>query len=336
MIKENLIEEGLDSNNPFLTDVVMAQFNVDVIGSIPTKQNIQDDIAQALNGRTPQQVIDEIDTDLNTAFVEVRNQIILKQQALSEAIAKPEATEKDKTEFTRQKEALDIQFATLGERRTKTLDALKNTFAIGNGFEIFEINNVPASAVVIGVKVDKTRIGKSKTGNPYSPSNFQVILKRNIPDGRVAPSLATLEGKSINRSEPTRRYSLDDWFALRSVTGGRTSRYIALGNILRAAQLFDQNGGEVAKFTMQGQLEAVSGVVMPAKYKPVAISSQPVRLRSPNAAVQYVLSAWNQILKIKYDKTQVESYKDVMDKLQPLMLPGLPDFAPFAEAQKNA
>jgi len=336
MIKENLIEEGLDNSNPFLTDVVMAQFNVDVIGSIPSKQNIQDDIAQALNGRTPQQVVDEIDTDLNTAFVEVRNQIILKQQALSEAIAKPEATEKDKTEFTRQKEALDIQFATLGERRTKTLDALRNLFAIGNGFEIFEINNVPASAVVIGVKVDKTRIGKSKTGNPYSPSNFQVILKRNIPDGRVAPSLATLEGKSINRSEPTRRYSLDDWFALRSVTGGRTSRYIALGNILRAAQLFDENGGEVAKFTMQGQLEAVSGVVMPAKYKPVAISSQPIRLRSPNSAVQYVLAAWNQMLQTKYDKTQVESYKEVIDKLQPLMLPGLPDFAPFGEAQKNA
>jgi hypothetical protein len=336
MIKENLIEEGLDNSNPFLTDVVMAQFNVDVIGSIPTKQNIQDDIAQALNGRTPQQVIDEIDTELNTTFVEVRNQIILKQQALSEAIAKPEATEKDKTEFTRQKEALDIQFATLGERRTKTLDALKNTFAIGTGFETFELNNVPASAVVIGVKVDKTRIGKSKTGNPYSPSNFQVILKRNIPDGRVDPSLATLEGKSINRSEPTRRYSLDDWFALRSVTGGRTNRYIALGNILRAAQLFDQNGGEVAKFTMQGQLEAVSGVVMPAKYKPVAISAQPIRLRSPNAAVQYVLAAWNQMLQTKYENTQIESYKEVIDKLQPLMLPGLPDFAPFAEAQKNA
>jgi len=336
IIKENLIEEGLDNSNPFLTDVVMAQFNVDVIGSIPTKQNIQDDIAQALNGRTPQQVVEEIDTDLNTTFAEVRNQIILKQQALSEAIAKPEATEKDKTEFTRQKEALDIQFATLGERRTKTLDALRNTFAIGTGFETFEINNVPASAVVIGVKVDKTRIGKSKTGNPYSPSNFQVILKRNIPDGRVAPSLATLEGKNINRSEPTRRYSMDEWFALRSVTGGRTSRYIALGNILRAAQLFDENGGEVAKFTMQGQLEAVSGVVMPAKYKPVAISSQPIRLRSPNSAVQYVLAAWNQMLQTKYDKTQVESYKEVMDKLQPLMLPGLPNFAPFAEAQKNA
>lgn len=336
IIKENLIEEGLDNSNPFLTDVVMAQFNVDVIGSIPTKQNIQDDIAQALNGRTPQQVIDEIDTELNTTFVEVRNQIILKQQALSEAIAKPEATEKDKTEFTRQKEALDIQFATLGERRTKTLDALKNTFAIGTGFETFELNNVPASAVVIGVKVDKTRIGKSKTGNPYSPSNFQVILKRNIPDGRVAPSLATLEGKNITRSEPTRRYSMDEWFALRSITGGRTTRYIALGNILKAAQLFDQNGGEVAKFTMQGQLEAVSGVVMPAKYKPVTISAQPVRLRSPNSAVQYVLAAWNQMLQTKYDKTQVESYKEVIDKLQPLMLPGLPDFAPFGEAQKNA
>lgn len=336
LIKENLIEEGLDNSNPFLTDVVMAQFNVDVIGSIPTKQNIEDDIAQALNGRTPQQVVEDIDTDLNTIFLEARNQIILKQQALSEAIAKPEATEKDKEEFTRQKEALDIQFATLGERRQKTLDALKNTFAIGNGFETFEINNVPASAVVIGIKVDKARIGKSKTGNPYSPSNFQVIFKRNIPEGRVAPTLATLEGESIKRSAPTRRYSLDDWFALRSVTGGRTNRYIALGNILKATQLFDKDGGEVAKFTMNGQLEPVSGVVMPAKYKPLAISAQPIRLRSPNASVQYVLSAWNQMLQMKYDKTQVESYKEVIDKLQPLMLPGLPDFASYGESQKNA
>jgi len=107
MIKENLIEEGLDSTNPFLSDVVMAQFNVDVIGSIPTQQNIEDDIAKALNGRTAQQVVEEIDTDLNTIFVEVRNQIILKQQALSASIAAPGATEKDIAELTKQKEALE-------------------------------------------------------------------------------------------------------------------------------------------------------------------------------------------------------------------------------------
>jgi len=258
MIKENLIEEGLDSTNPFLSDVVMAQFNVDVIGSIPTQKNIEDDIAQALNGRTAQQIIEEIDTDLNTIFVEVRNQIILKQQALSAAIAAPGATEKDIAESTKLKEALDMQFATLGERREKTLAALRNQFAIGTGFDSFMINNVPAAAVVIGVKVDKSRIGKSKTGNPYSPSNFQVILKRNIPEGRVAPTLATLEGPSIERSIPMRRPPLDEWFALKSVTGGRTTRYIALGNILRAAQLFDKDGGEIAKFTLQNQTEEVA------------------------------------------------------------------------------
>ena len=336
MIKENLIEEGLDSTNPFLSDVVMAQFNVDVIGSIPTQKNIEDDIAQALNGRTAQQIIEEIDADLNTIFVESRNQRILKQQALSAAIAAPGATEKDIAEATKQKEALDIEFATLGERREKTLSALRNQFAIGTGFDSFMINNVPAAAVVIGVKVDKSRIGKSKTGNPYSPSNFQVILKRNIPEGRVAPTLATLEGPSIERSQPMRRPPLDEWFALKSVTGGRTTRYIALGNILRAAQLFDKDGGEIAKFTLQNQTEEVSGVVMPAKYQPVAISEQPVRMRNANAAVQYTLAAWNEILRKKYDSTQMEDYKDIADSLGQFLLPNLPSFVPYAENSKNS
>jgi hypothetical protein len=335
MIKENLIEEGLDSSNPFLTDVVMAQLNVDVIGSIPTKQSIEDDIAQALNGRTAQQVVEEIDTELNTVFVEVRNQIILKQQALSTAMAAPEATEKDIEVLTKQKEALDLQFATLGERRERTLSALKNQYAIGTGFESFILNNVPASAVVIGIKVDKARIGKSKTGNPYSPSNFQVIFKRNIPDGRVAPTLATLEGPNIDKSSSWRNPPLDQWFALKSVTGGRTTRYIALGNILRAAQLFDKDGGEIAKFTLMNQTEPVSGVIMPAKYQPVAISAQPVRLRNSNSAVQYTLAAWQKILQKKYEGTQVEEYKNLADMLQPLLLPNLPDFQTFTDLQKS-
>ncbi len=335
MIKENLIEEGLDSNNPFLTDVVMAQLNVDVIGSIPTQQNILDDIAQALNGRTAQQVVEEIDTDLNTIFVEARNQIILKQQALAAEIAAPNATEKDIELLTKRKEALDLQFATLGERRERTLSALRNQYAIGTGFESFMLNNVPASAVVIGIKVDKARIGKSKTGNPYSPSNFQVIFKRNIPEGRVAPTLATLEGPSIDQSSSWRNPPLEDWFALKSVTGGRTTRYIALGNILRAAQLFDKDGGEIAKFTIKNQLEPVSGVIMPAKYEPVAISAQPVRLRNPNAAVQYTLAAWQKILQNKYEGTQVEEYKNLADMLQPFLLPNLPDFQTFTDLQKS-
>jgi len=335
IIKENLIEEGLDSTNPFLTDVVMAQFNVDIIGSIPTVQNIKDDIALALNGRTAQDVVNEIETDLSTVYIEVRNQIVLKQQALDEAIKNPAATEKDIAELNKQKTALDTQFATLNDRKEKTLSALKNVYAIGNGFESFEVNNVPAAAVVIGLKVDKARIGKSKTGNPYSPSNFQVIIKRNIPEGRVSPTLATLEGSSIQQSGPWRNPPLDEWFALKSVTGGRTTRYIALGNILKAAQLFGPNGGEIAKFTLNNTKEAISGVVMPAKYVPVAISEQPIRLRNQESAAQYLLAVWDAILQKRYDTSQVELYKDLSNSLQPLMIPNLPSFADKAEARPS-
>jgi len=324
IIKENLIEEGLDSSNPFLTDVVMAQFNVDIIGSIPTVQNIKDDISQQLNGRTAQDVVDEIETELSSVYIEVRNQIILKQQAIDEAIKNPLATEKDIEELNKQKTALDNQFATLNDRKDKTLSALKDTFAIGNGFDSFIVNSVPAAAVVTGIKVDKARIGKSKTGNPYSPSNFQVIIKRNIPEGRISPTLATLEGTSIDRSYPSRNPPLDDWFALKSVIGGRTTRYIALGNILRAAQLFDSSGGEIAKFTLNNSKEAISGVVMPSKYVPVAISEQPVRLRNAESAVQYLLAVWDSLLQKKYADTQMDTYKDLSNSLQSLMLPNLP------------
>ena len=327
IIKENLIEEGLDSTNPFLTDVVMAQFNVDIIGSIPTVQNIRDDISLALNGRTAQDVVREIETELDSVYIEVRNQIVLKQQKINEDIKNPTATEKDIEELNKQKLALDTQFATLNDRKEKTLSALNGTFAIGNGFDAFVVNGVQSSAVVIGIKVDKARIGKSKTGNPYSPSNFQVIIKRNIPEGRLSPTLATLEGNSIERSIPDRNPPLEDWFALKSVTGGRTTRYIALGNMLRAAQLFGPNGGEIAKFTLRNTKEAISGVVMPSKYVPVAISEQTVRLRNQESAVQYLLAVWDSALKKKYEDTQIESYKELSDSLQPLMIPNLPSYS---------
>ena len=326
IIKENLIEEGLDSSNPFLTDVVMAQFNVDIIGSIPTVQNIKDDISFALNGRTAQEVVNEIETELNSVYIEVRNQIVLKQQKIDEDIKNPTATEKDIEELNKLKTALDNQFATLNERKDRTLLALSDTFSIGNGFDSFILNSVPSAAVVIGIKVDKTRIGKSKTGNPYSPSNFQIIIKRNIPEGRISPTLATLEGTSIERSYPSRNPPLEDWFALKSVTGGRTTRYIALGNILRAAQLFDSSGGEIAKFTLNNTKEAISGVVMPSKYVPVAISEQAIRLRNPESAVQYLLAVWNAKVQEKYEDTQLDTYKYLSTTLQSLMLPNLPKY----------
>jgi hypothetical protein len=327
IIKENLIEEGLDSSNPFLSDVVMAQFNVDIIGSIPTVQNIKDDLEQGLNGRTAQDVVDDIEKDLSSVYIEVRNQIILKQQAVDEAIRNPNATEKDIAELNKQKTALDTQFATLNDRKDKTLTALKTTYAIGNGFDSFEVNSVPASAVIVGIKVDKARIGKSKTGNPYSPSNFQVIIRRNIPEGRVSPTLATLEGNTMQHSSPTRFPVLEDMFALKSVTGGRTTRYIALGNILKAAVLFSEDGGEIAKFTLSQGGEEITGVVMPAKYAPGAISAQPVRLRNQESAVQYFLAVWDAVVQKRYEDTQIESYKEISDRLRPLMIPNLPSYA---------
>ena len=334
--EETLIEEGLDENNPFLADVAMGKFEVDVIGTIPTQKNIEDDIEESLRGRSASAVIDQIESDLTEIYTESRNQIILKQQTFNAALADPAATEKDRAELTRQKEALDIDFAKLGERKEKTLRTLRSDFAIGYGYETFEVANVPASAVIIGIKVDMTRIGKSKTGNPYSPSNFQIIFKRNIPDGRVAPTLATLEGESIKYEGLRKNPPLDRYFALKSVTGGRTNRYIALGNILRAAQLFQSDGGEIVKFTIKDKLEPVSGVIMPAKYKPIAASAQPVRLRNANAAVQYFLARWLGLLEYKFIGTDLEEYSNAQDKIKPLMLPNLPkSFSLIEERDKS-
>jgi hypothetical protein len=74
---------------------------------------------------------------------------------------------------------------------------------------------------------------------------------------------------------------------------------------------------------------------MPAKYVPVAISEQPVRLRNQESAAQYLLAVWDAILQKRYDTSQVELYKDLSNSLQPLMIPNLPSFADKAEARPS-
>ena len=303
-----MLDEGLDQTNPFTAGVAMDRYSVDIVGEVPSQTKVQEAIDQALGGRTTEQVIGQIESDLKVVYDEAYNQLILQQRDMQIAQAAPDATDKEKEILAAQLEAIQLRINQFAERRENTLNALRNEYPIGSGYQIFEINDVPASAVVVSYTVTKS---KSKTGNPYAPSNFKINFQRNLPGPRVPVSLATLEGKSINKEGFIRRPMLDDWFALKSAVGGRKKVYIATGNVLRGKDLLQGQGGEIANFTLDNGRPAL-GLIMPAKYNPGPLAQQRYTLRSPAASAQFALSAWSSLLSERSARGGMEEYADAL------------------------
>jgi hypothetical protein len=296
LMESTLLEEGLDSTNPFLRDAAMDRYEVNIVGDIPTQTKVEEAVAQALAGRKPSAVVDQIESDLKVIYDEAFNQLILKQQEITAASTKADATPKEREILATQQIAIDLRIKSFGARREQTLWALKNSYPIGSGFTNLTIHGVEASAVVISITVTKSQ---SKTGNPFAPSNFTIHLQRNIPAGRVPLSLATLEGQTIEKNGYTTDPDLADWFQLRDAVGGRKLQYIATGNVLRAQTILSGQsgtGGELANFTLAGKTTPALGLVMPAKFDPGPLGKQPYALRTPQSAANFALSAWSSVM----------------------------------------
>lgn len=309
-----MLDEGLDPNNPFTAGVAMDRYSVDIVGEVPSQAKVEDAINQSLAGRSASDVVSQIESDLKITYDEAHSQLISQQRDLQAAEIAPNVTDKEKEILAAQLEAIQTRIDLFSERREKTLTALRDNYPIGSGYNIFEINDVPSSAVVVSYTVNKSQ---SKTGNPYAPSNFKVNFQRNLPGLRVPVSLATLEGNTVTKEDFYRNPNLADWFALKSAIGGRQKIYIATGNILHATKLLQGKGGEIANFTLDTG-KTVPGLKMPPKYNPGPLAQQRYTLRTPAAAAQFALSAWAAVLQKKWVDTGSDEYLDAnkaIDKL---------------------
>lgn len=319
MVGLQTLEEGLDETNRFTASAILGKYKINIVGDIPDAGKVRAALDAALNGRTAEQVVNEIEQSLALAYDEAVSQNRAELAEVQKKLTDPDITEAAKTAFNDQVAHLNTKINGFATRRQTTVYNLKNTYPIGAQFNKIKIGDVDAEGVVIGYVLGKST---AKKGNPFAPSNITIRFQRNVPGAPVGIALSRLEASaggngdvSISGRESRWSDRIDDWFSLRSVSGGTEERYIAGGNLLRARA--SVKGGEVLMHTMKGHTADApniqSGILMPKDFQPEANANTDFTIRYPKAGADYVLSVLRAIAMESYKNYGDESYKERAD-----------------------
>jgi hypothetical protein len=283
-IEENVLVEGENQDNPFQRDAYLTKYEVDIVGKPPTADAVRQQVLEALGGRSSEQVIEQIESDLTLVYEEARNQRTLTIQQLTNERNGSKVTEKEKEDLDRRINAAQEDLKKFGERREKTLGMLRQ-YQIGQG-GVVRFNDVESYAVVTGYRVNKVA---AETGNPYAPSHFVITFQRNIPGLALPIPLSKLEKMQNFRGGIWHRHpDIDHEFRDRAEFTGREERYIATKNIpVALGQL--QGMGEIISFTQKNG-ETEDGILLPPSYRPGNLAEIDYAIRSPEHATAYLLA----------------------------------------------
>ena len=315
------LEEGLDETNRFTASAILGRYRINIVGDIPDADKVRAAIAATLNGRTPKQVVADIEASLAVAYDEAINQNRLELADITAKIAAPDITDEAKKVLTEQLGHLNVKINGFAARRQTTVYNLNNTYPIGAQYNKIKIGDVESEGVVIGYVLGKST---AKKGNPFAPSNITVRFQRNVPGAPVGIALSRLESSaggggdvSITSRQSSYHDAINDWFSLRNVSGGTEERYIAGGNLLRARA--NVKGGEVLLHTMKGHTadapSIASGILMPKDFVPEATANTDFTLRYPKAGADYVLSVLREINMASFNSYGDEVYKEKADAM---------------------
>lgn len=311
-ISEEIIEMGMDESNPFTRTAYLGKYKVNVIGNTPTAQVIKDSVANVLNGRTTNEVVDALEASVKTDYDEAYNQLVLRLQSLDADLSNPAITPAETQALTDRRAAVELKIQRFGQVREDALDVLRSVYRVGSGFGTFTVGDVVSAGIVTGVTINKP---KSKTGNPFTPSNVIVHIARNIPGGasRGWPLSALNAASEVvaDRGSWMSRPDIDDLFAMGGVAG-KEERYILTGNILRARA--NIQGGEIIQFTdANGKLHPGGGILMPATWQYTASQRDSTAIRYPASAADYLLNMVHQITTERWQDTGYDNYKESAD-----------------------
>lgn len=316
--EERLLEMGLDESNPFTKSAYLTRFNVAVIGDIPTPEKVRNAVEQALNGRTKEQWLADLNQSLKVAYDEALNQTAAEVQQLKAEQAAEGKTDQELQKIAAQVQGAEQRMRDFATRRERTIASLRERFYPGAQFASLRFGDVDAEAVVVGVS---HRAAPSKKGNPYAPANFKITFVRNIPNGRVGLALSKLEnarsdGEVDISGSPSWRDNIDDWFSLRNVSGGREYRWIATENLLRArdaiVKMGVHSGGEIVRFTKRGEPLPIGGILLPPTFVP-SQNKQEVTVRFHQVGADWVLLVAEAKLKMLAERD--DFWQEKADKL---------------------
>ena len=324
-LEEDVLEPGLDESNPFTRSAFIGKYSIAIIGDIPNPEGVRNAVASALDGRSSAEVVDAAAAKMATVFDESLNQLLLTMKDLDSELSDPEKlTPSELQALTERKANLQKMIDDFGLQRERTIYKLKRNFAIGSGYGSFRSGDVESPAVVVGISIDKPR---GKKSNPFSESNVRIHFMRALPNSRLTVPLSSLTAGVHIEADPTTHRSniesqqyfdggykktVDEWFAMRDITGGRQNRYILTGNVLRGRA--NIQGGDIIQFTMEdGKLKDGGGILMGPTWKPDVSARDSVTLRYPQAAVDLVMNILHRKSAQRYDSMGYEDDKKRMD-----------------------
>ena len=114
------------THNPFTATANIVQYEVNVVGDIPTPEKVRDAIASSLKGRSASDVVDAFVDSMKTKYDEANNQLMLKDQELQKKIDDPKATAKERESLEARLASLRESINEMGARRERTIRLLKN------------------------------------------------------------------------------------------------------------------------------------------------------------------------------------------------------------------
>lgn len=281
LISKGVFIEGKHTQSPFGQDSILEQVEANVLRKPMSKEELEADIEDNLNGKSP---------------VEARRELVGRlHEYYSNAIQKgtehyedraDEADAKAKKKFGANIELYNIAREENQALMAKNIEDLENRMneAAGKMESLFNFMHVGSEQMVpssiSGTETKYTKgiflgftLKEKKASNPFTPSN--VLMSFAVLDGKRKITVSASRGEFVNalyagkaqlsRSELERMGNLrKDWEETVKNTKARETRYIVTGNILQA---FKPNMGHLVSYTTSTGSIA-KGILLPKDFNP--------------------------------------------------------------------
>lgn len=269
------IVEGAGGDTPFGADANLGLFNIKAQGDPPTWEEVQAAVSEALGGRSPQDVVDQMIARRDALFApyaeQARQAVARAEQATGEA-----GTDKQAAAAT---DSLEKAKARVEDeaRAAQTHRELLRLYLPGAVAQV-TLDDQAYTGIVIRVK-DLAR--DNGRGNPYALSKTQVTFMVDGGIRSITVPMTRLTGAgSIADARTRNMLSPEEAFDQAANRDEREMRWIATGNLL--AGMGELQRGQIASYTTADDT-IEQGIVLPKSFDPAENLRGDQIMRSPDA-----------------------------------------------------
>lgn len=299
-VRTEILFDGPNKATPFGEDAVYGEYSIKAQGVAMKPEEIQEAIAESLQGKTGAEHARDLLNGLLQTYVEQTNAALAQKVGqgaafdLDEyaAFLKPLFGEDGAARMMAQAQAFMANGTPVGQLTVRDLSGAQGVeagmeflrnHAIGKTFRV-EINSEPYNAVITNVRnTHKT------TGNPFSLSKFQITLAVNGALRSI--TVPATQFKKIEVSSIAPAFRIETLFKEQPANQRETAK-IVTGNLLAAYGEIKGARGTIISFTKaDGVIE--QGILLPKLFDFSKNTQGDYRLRSGADALKFLQQSTN-------------------------------------------